>query len=238
MSLPDGMTPRLLLVEDDPISREFLAAALSALPAAVETAADCAEATRLSTRFDLWLIDANLPDGDGIGLLHRLRTASPGTVALAHTADPSPLLRETLLRAGFADVLVKPLTADSLRRIVGAALGCGMDDTPPATASAATALPDWDEDTALKALGGQREHVLQLRSLFLAELPSARRACTSAFDTGDQTRLRDALHKLRASCGFVGAARLADAVARWQAAPTSALLRDEFNAAADALQPR
>lgn len=238
MPLPDGTTPRLLLVEDDSISREFLTAALSALPADVETAADCAEASRLSARFDLWLIDANLPDGSGIGLLHRLRAASPGTVALAHTADPSPLLREALLRAGFADVLVKPLSADSLRQRVGATLGCAVRDAAPATASAMAALPDWDEDAALKALGGHRGHALQLRALFLAELPSARQACMTAFDAGDHAGLRDALHKLRASCGFVGAARLADVVARWQAAPASALLRDQFNAAADALQPR
>jgi CheY-like chemotaxis protein len=39
--------PRILLVEDDPVSRAFLVAAVEALPAVGDGAAHCAQARRL-----------------------------------------------------------------------------------------------------------------------------------------------------------------------------------------------
>jgi len=234
MPFADGTMPALLLVEDDPTSAHFLSAALAALPARVVVAADCAQALAAPGAFDLWLVDAHLPDGSGGELLSRLRAASPGTPAIAHTADPSPGLRDRLLRAGFAEVLVKPLTAAQLQHGVREVLGLGHGDTSSGAADPgpATAVEDWDDEAALKALGGQREHVAQLRGLFLAELPGARAACLDAFARQDATALREALHKLRAGCGFVGAVGLERAVAAWQADPAAPPLRDAFDGAA------
>jgi CheY-like chemotaxis protein len=71
MSHNHAMKPRLLLVEDDPISSRFLVTVLQALPAEVDTATGCSEALALDRRYALWLIDANLPDGSGSDLLVR-----------------------------------------------------------------------------------------------------------------------------------------------------------------------
>jgi CheY-like chemotaxis protein/HPt (histidine-containing phosphotransfer) domain-containing protein len=234
--MEEGMTPRLLLVEDDAISRGFLTAALEALPVQVDSVATCAEALALPARFDLWLIDANLPDGDGACLLRRLRARWPDTQAVAHTADPSPSLRQDLLRAGFVDVLVKPMTAAWLQQRIRGLLRVGLahaGQTPELTTPSAQ---DWDDDSALQALGGNAAHMALLRQLFLDELPAARAQCLDAFDSGDDAALRAALHKLRASCGFVGASRLADVVGRWHDAPRSPTLREAFVLATDALQ--
>jgi CheY-like chemotaxis protein len=43
--------PRILLVEDDPVSRAFLVAAVEALPAAGVAAADCAPARGLASQY-------------------------------------------------------------------------------------------------------------------------------------------------------------------------------------------
>ena len=152
MTHTDGTMPLLLLVEDDPISAEFLSAALSALPARVERATDCAQALAFPLAFDAWLIDANLPDGTGAALLQRLRAGHPSTPALAHTADATPGTRDRLVQAGFADVLVKPLPAQALQRAVRDVLAGGTG------LPSAQALPDWDEAAALAALAGNREH--------------------------------------------------------------------------------
>jgi HPt (histidine-containing phosphotransfer) domain-containing protein len=48
--------------------------------------------------------------------------------------------------------------------------------------------------------------------LFLDELPTQRRSIAAAAADGDITGMRSTLHRLRASCGFVGAARLDAAV--------------------------
>lgn len=112
--------PALLLVEDDPVSRGFLQAALSALPAQVLIAATAAEALVVAdtTRAVLWLIDAHLPDASGIELLHRLRLSDPSTPALAHTAETSPALHTRLRDAGFAAVLTKPIALLTLHAAV------------------------------------------------------------------------------------------------------------------------
>jgi CheY-like chemotaxis protein len=237
MSERNGMKPRLLLVEDDAVSRSFLGAALEALPAEVATAACCAEALRQDLRFDLWLIDANLPDGDGGELLRRLRIGSPDVPAIAHTADDSGESRTRLLQAGFAEVLIKPLTAAQLQGTIRRWLAPRAVAEAPAHYIAETLAADWDDDAALLALNGNREHVAILRKLFLDELPAARQAVLSACQSASEEQLRMALHKLRASCAFVGAARLAKAVGELQQAPSSVSALERFARAADALRP-
>lgn len=108
---------------------------------------------------------------------------------------------------------------------------------PPTSLAAETVLDDWDDDAALIALNGNREHVAMLRKLFLDELPAAKQAVLSSFQSADGEQLRSALHKLHASCGFVGAAQLAKAVAGLQQAPSSAAALERFTRAVDALRP-
>ncbi|MGH8025947.1 MAG: Hpt domain-containing response regulator, partial [Pseudoxanthomonas sp.] len=204
------MKPRLLLVEDDSVSRSFMAAALQALPAEVD-AADCVRtALTRDGVYDLWLLDANLPDGRGTDLLAELRVRFPATRALAHTADDSPALHAQLLAAGFDEVLVKPLTAVRLQRAVGRLLGLASDDPLPVreAGNGPAALPLWDQATALAALNGNQEHVVTLRRMFLDELMRQHDDIRDSLRAGDQETARKVLHQLKASSGFVGAMRL------------------------------
>ncbi|MDL5364592.1 response regulator [Xanthomonas sp. NCPPB 2654] len=232
-STQDPVT-RLLLVEDDPISRAFLQVTLESLPAQVDLAdtVSAALASAQTQEHALWLIDANLPDGNGADLLQRLQRLRPGTLALAHTADASDAVRERLLGAGFAEVLLKPLSPERLLQAVRRLLVRGRVGTAP---SAAEAAVDWDETTALVALNGERSHLIALRELFLAELPGTRDAVASALQLSDEQAVRNHLHRLQASCGFVGAARLARAVRQLQGDPASSQARNQFSEAVAAL---
>jgi HPt (histidine-containing phosphotransfer) domain-containing protein len=72
--------------------------------------------------------------------------------------------------------------------------------------------------------------------LFLQELPLQREQLQQAQARGDATAVGALLHKLRASCGFVGAARLARAVEALSRSPLDgAALRDFGFAAEDTL---
>ena len=82
----------------------------------------------------------------------------------------------------------------------------------------------WDDAAAAQALNGNRTHVDTLRELFVRELPKAIYAITTAAERGDVDSVRNDLHRLRASCGFVGAQRLAAAVQALQQDPASSLL--------------
>jgi CheY-like chemotaxis protein len=221
------MKPNILLVEDDPVSRAFLEAATAALPATVASAGDAASACALAnaSAFDLCLIDAHLPDASGAELLARLREAGFATPALAHTASRDADANAALREAGFAGVIAKPIDAASWQ----AALRHALRIDPGAHVADATIVryeerPLWDDGAALAALNGNGEHVVALRRLFLEELPGMRSAIV------DPAARPGTLHRLRASCGFVGAARLDAAVQALQESKTEAALQGVLDA--------
>jgi len=214
----------VLLVEDDPASRAFLAAAAAALPVRVVEADGCRsalEAAAAGPAFDLLLVDAHLGDGDGTGLLARLRALHPGVPALAHTASRDAEVLRGLLDAGFDAVVSKPLPAPALREALRRLLG--------------NACGDWDDAAALDALNGNPAHVEGLRKLFLGELRGQAESVARALARGDHAAAGAVLHRLRASCGFVGAVRLGDAVRSLEAAPEDHTALARFERAVEAL---
>ncbi len=221
-----GMNPRLLLVEDDPASRAFLIAGTRSLPADVDGAGSMQEALALASRhrYDAWLIDARLPDGRGAELLARLRALHPGPLppALGHTASHLPDDLEALRAAGFDVVISKPLPIAEWQSAIRHLLG--QEDAA-----------HWDDALALRALNGNAAGMEALRGLFRMDLPMQHRAIRDALAAGDVGDARDQLHRLKASCGFVGAPRLRGIVDRLDAAPHDVAALSAFDAEVAAL---
>lgn len=209
--------PRLLLAEDDPVSRAFLHEALAGAGYRLLVADDGGAALALARRepCDGLLLDLNLPGLDGPELLRALRAdpaaASRAAPALALTAAPDPRLDPALSAAGFRAVLGKPIAVVALRAAVaallaGAPVECGRGLPVSAPDS------DWDESRALAAANGDAAISATLRAMLLAELPQQRARVVGALAGGDRAAAGAELHRLRASCGICGAARLAAAV--------------------------
>ena len=219
--------PQLLLVEDDPVSRAFLTEALLGLPARVDAVESIATAedSAAHRRHDLWLIDAHLPDGDGVQCLLRLRALHTDVPALSVTAEAFADELARLSVAGFAEVIQKPVAIAqllaSVRRILGQSVVVVLAEHGPKH-------PDWDDAAALAALGGSAATLATLRALFFVELPGDSQHALLAFGHGDADSLRAVLHRLKASCGFVGAARLRQAVQTWSEAPLDPNCRQRF----------
>lgn len=230
--------PRVLLLEDDPVSAAFLAEGIAGLPAAVEIAGTVAEArTMAGDHHALWLFDANLPDGHGDALLAELRVQGLAVPALAHTADARREARDALLAAGFVEVLPKPLAIAQLHAALRRALEMPSlssigEVAEPSSSFDGETMPIWDDATALRALNGQRAHVDTMRRLFRDELLQTVARIADAFARDDADALRGELHKLQAACGFTGAARLAMAVDALRATPDSSIAHAQFERAA------
>ena len=229
-------SPRLLLVEDDDTSASFISEALALLPARVDRAGSIAQALALArgARHGLWLVDAHLPDGDGLACLRALREAGDAP-ALAITAGASSDELDALCAGGFLEVLLKPVSIALLQATVRRWLDTGAPP-PPETEFAAPATgkqPVWEEQRALAAIGGNAASLAKLRRLFLAELPQQREELRLAHERGDARAVAALVHKLRASCGFVGAARLAQAVDSLAASPLDASALRGFGFAAE-----
>lgn len=233
---------RLLLVEDDAVSAAFLAQALAGLPARVDLAGNIAEAVALAraATHALWLVDAHLPDGDGLDCLRALR-ALHSTPALALTAGAPRAELDALCAGGYLEVLLKPVSVASLLGTTRRLLGRAGDDAGARLVGDGSGpgdgkLPAWADQAALAAIGGNRDSLGKLRRLFLEELPAMRAQLAAAHAAGDEEAVRALVHKLRASCGFVGARRLGAAVDALARTPLSAgALRDFDFAAEDSL---
>ena len=221
------LIPRILLVEDDVVSRAFLSEALASLPAHVDVAENVAQAARLASSHahSLWLVDANLPDGNGVDCLLALRLRQSGTPALAITAEAQREGFDTLCRAGFSEVLQKPISVAALLAGVRRALGQPGGMLSPVEGEK---QPTWDERSALAAVAGNRDTLAILRRMFIEELPRQRDQILAACARRDIAAACAELHKLKASCGFVGAARLLLAVQHLADSPLNPRFADAF----------
>lgn len=249
MDREEPMKPRVLVVEDDPVSRAFFREVLAGLPAVVDAAAGCdeAEACARAHPHVLWLVDAHLPDGGAVDLFPRLQASSghAGAVGLAHTASRDPGVHASLLGAGFVDVLVKPVAASALLAIVQGCLRrqvrearATFEPTPaPAVAGHPGPAP-WDDHAALAALG-DAARVQALRALFASDLPAAVAQVDAALRDGNATAVRELLHRLASACAFTGATGFGHAVRRLHRTPFDDDAAAAFrHAAARVLSPR
>lgn len=212
---------RVLIADDDPVSLRFLAAAVSQLGGEVVAVAEGAAALA-ATRgqsFDLMLLDRRMPGLGGADLLLALRAVGNMTPAIATSADIDAAIAAQLRGAGFVDIIEKPATWATLERVLGPYLpfSCGA----LATASA-TAPPLLDDDAALSAIGGDASALRALRSLLAQELSDVLAQSASVDPCTHSAFWRERLHRLRASCGFCGAAAMAEAAVRLDCA-----LRDD-----------
>jgi PAS domain S-box-containing protein len=111
---------RVLVVEDEPDTREFLTRLLEAHGAAVSRAASAAEALSMfrHDRPDILISDIGLPETDGYQLMQQIRDVSgPGTAgvpAIALTAYARAEDRTRALRAGYQVHIAKPVESNEL----------------------------------------------------------------------------------------------------------------------------
>jgi DNA-binding response OmpR family regulator len=107
---------RILILEDEPKVARLLERGLGEEGHRVTVAGELEEARRLlhDTRFDLWVVDRMLPDGDGLSLVRERRRAGDRTPALCLTARDRVAERVEGLNGGADDYLVKPFVFDEL----------------------------------------------------------------------------------------------------------------------------
>lgn len=232
--------PRLLLVEDDETSAAFLSQALALLPARVDIAGSIqqARAVESSAAHAMWIIDAHLPDGSGLDCLQALSALHQDVPALAITAGAAREDIDDWRAGGFVQVLMKPVSMAELHAAVRDVLSLALPaaavrEFAESYAPTPGKQPVWEQERSLAAMGGNARALATLRQLFLADLPTQRAELASAQGSGDAAAAGALLHKMRAACGFVGAARLAQAVERMSTAPLDAAALQAFEFAAE-----
>jgi signal transduction histidine kinase/CheY-like chemotaxis protein len=202
---------RVLIVDDDPVTRQSLAGLLRGLGAEVRAAGDAAESLADGGRWssDAVFADQRLPDLTGDELLRRLparigsagrqwrvlMTANPLTVDLALWADPALDL-----------VLTKPLGRGDLDALLGR-VRAGAPPRPDADGEGLLDGPFLD--TECRALG--LPAVADLARVYADGSRRDLEAAVLALGAGDTGELALFVHRVASAAANVGLPRLAEA---------------------------
>jgi len=199
---------RVLVVDDDELSRELLEMMLVRAGHAVETVDGGAEALAALRSagggFDALLVDVQMPGISGSELAARLRDVGRGARLLAMSAS---VPAEDVL-AGFDGFLKKPFAAAAFEEAVAAG---------SVVALRAASVVD-DEDAAAQVLddavyaklaGSMRaEKLEQLYAMCVSDVRRRVELMRSAAASGDDAAYRREAHAIKGGCGLVGAGEL------------------------------
>ena len=108
--------PKVLIIDDEPGVRELISEALSLSEITAVQAADGLEALSFlrRERFDLLILDINMPKLDGLALLEKLRTEGMSVPVLMLSARADKADINQGLRTGADDYLTKPFSIEEL----------------------------------------------------------------------------------------------------------------------------
>jgi signal transduction histidine kinase/CheY-like chemotaxis protein/HPt (histidine-containing phosphotransfer) domain-containing protein len=222
----------VLLAEDAPLNREIACALLQNLGCTVRTAENGLLAVERvqQERFDLVLMDCQMPEMDGFEATRRIRTWEQGRLEaaplaiVALTANALSGDREACLAAGMSDYMAKPITgarlADTLARHLPAA-----PHEPGASAVQRDAAGQADppalvfDSSVLQALpmvadGSQPQFAVQVLRQFLQISAEHVARAAASYAAADLAAAQRSMHLLKSSSAQVGALTLAELAAQ------------------------
>jgi two-component system, OmpR family, response regulator len=167
--MSDSATKKILLVEGDPDLRQMLATVLSSRSRDVTSAGSAREFRDLQNadRFDLAVLDLNLPDDSGFAIVRFLRQSSPARI-IVHTRRDTLTDRVEAYTQGADIYMVKPTPEAELLAAVDSLLKRGG-------AQARADVSGWRLDQAgvLIAPAGERVNLNNRQIAFMKCLMSA-----------------------------------------------------------------
>jgi two-component system, sensor histidine kinase len=224
---------QVLVAEDHPVNRQYMAALLEGLGHEPHFAANGEEAVRAASSrpFDLVLMDLHMPVLDGLGATRAIRCLPDPSIStlpiVALTADALDETRERCLVAGMNDFLTKPVSpqklATSLRRLFGSATCAealpqsaqAEPSTPAASAASGTqALVD-EAAVAMSLQAMSLEKMGEMMEIFLAQGPETVQRLRAAVRDAQPLELRVNAHAAKGAAlnlGLSGLAATAEAL--------------------------
>ncbi|QIR26196.1 two-component sensor histidine kinase BarA [Kluyvera genomosp. 3] len=206
----------VMAVDDNPANLKLIGALLDDQVQHVELcesgqqAIECAK----QMKFDLILMDIQMPDIDGIRACELIRQLphQQQTPVIAVTAHALAGQKEKLLTAGMNDYLAKPIEESRLHDLL-LRYKPGVI-TPPRPAQSAPVEPpidlnatlDWQ--LALRQAAYKPDLAREMLQMLIAFLPEVRNKVEEQLVGEEPENLVDAIHKLHGSCGYSGVPRL------------------------------
>jgi two-component system, sensor histidine kinase and response regulator len=207
-----GESRRVLLAEDNQVNQLLVVRVLSQAGHRVVTARNGQEAIEqlAAGRFDLVLMDIQMPVMGGIEAIERIRAAEKGSGRrvriVALTAQAMRGDRERCLVAGADAYLAKPFVPEALEALVagGDPDRPALPVAPPPVDRAGLDAP-LDLAVALETCGGDEPLRREVTAELLRMLPEHRATLEQALGARDRVAVARAVHKMKSSLAAVGA---------------------------------
>jgi TMAO reductase system sensor TorS len=215
------LAARVLVAEDAPVNCELAVAMLESFGCEAQVAKNGREAVAAveRERFDLILMDCQMPEMDGFEATRTLRAmeAAAGTRAMripivALTANAIKGDRERCLTSGMDDYLAKPFKEEQLWNVLVKWIKRESTDVIEAESKPSDSTLDIAVLDNIRRLQrpGAPNLLHKVVSIFVAEGPELLKTMRGAIATGNDTALLRAVHKLKSSSANLGAVKLAE----------------------------
>ncbi|WP_147692812.1 response regulator [Vogesella mureinivorans] len=243
-----GRSLSILLAEDNPVNQKLAVTILNRRGYHVTVVNNGQEALDAvqAARFDLVLMDMQMPVMDGLEACQHIRTLqAAGQLGklpiIALTANAMSGDRERYLQAGMDGYISKPIDATRILEEIHRVLG----EHPPAATTPTQPeqdnTPVFQYQQALKNCDGDESFLPLLIAAFLDDLPVRLADLRQGLQQGDLPAIIMAAHALKGSCLSVAALQLAAHCRRMETAANEGRLADaaaclpELETSSDAL---
>ena len=236
-------TSKVLIVDDLPANRMILSSLLAANCVACDLAANGLECIELCQKndYDLILLDHRMPGMDGVDTFVRLRESfqkkGREVPVICHTSAEARDFINLYKAAGFADVLIKPLSPDQDLEIIMSYLHKEEPEETEASGIQSFEITRHDREEAidyreeldklpiwLKAVPlvdlikgiencGSTEDYMDALAMFHASIEKKSAAIETSLDSGDYETYRLNIHSLKSMARLLGMDRLGDSAA-------------------------
>ena len=205
---------RILVAEDNPVNQEVVAAMLRKRGHSVDVVPNGRAAVDRAARerYDVILMDIQMPEMDGFEATHAIRATPAGRSLpiIALTAHALGGERERCLSHGMTDYLTKPLRGHELFAAVEGWGPRGADraeaQSPPPRPAAPVDVAEFREQMRL---AGAESAVDPILDTFIESTPQRIIAITRALAAGNATDIERAAHALKSAAATIGAKSLA-----------------------------
>ena len=164
--------------------------------------------TLKSVKFDLVLMDLEMPEIDGLEATRRILAGEGGkrakhTPIIAMTAHTLPEIREACYQAGMVDYVTKPLNLIELASVINRTGSGRLRDHSREGKSAEATAEILDMNCALNTVGGDKEFLQEILMIFRDELPSRLENIRKCIEKNDIESIAKVAHSLKSSSSVV-----------------------------------
>jgi signal transduction histidine kinase/CheY-like chemotaxis protein/HPt (histidine-containing phosphotransfer) domain-containing protein len=194
---------QILLAEDHVINQKVAAGMLERMGHVTTIVGDGRAALQAwrEGRFDLILMDVQMPEMDGFEALAAIRALEEATgdhvPIVALTAHAMSGDRENCLKAGFDEYIAKPIRSDRLREVIENLVTSAVVKGRQVVEIVLPTLEEFDEAAALDCVGGDGDLLLVIMRLFFDDCPRLLEEINDAINQSDAPTLKRLGHTVR-----------------------------------------